>query len=420
MAVNFGVGEEEAVIIDERSGPVRRFLGIAALALGTALIGIMLTVVIPILPNIAAESAHGAGGRFPIQLLIAMPMLGLVLGGLLSTILFAHVSARTVFLGALLLFAAVGAFGAVADMRMLIVSRLVIGIICACLGAASTALIGERVARERRARVLGVQTAASSILAIVAMLVSGRVADAAGWRSSFLIFPAIAIVVFLVALFCSSPSPVRPKVTTMLPKAGNWLAVLKLWPIYLFVVVVNVTAFTTSSQASFVLADEGITSSVGRAQVMSLNQIMIVFAAISFPFVRSWAGSRFMPALILLVMGAGLVMLGANSGLTSAALALAVLGIGNGWLFPYQSSLLLHRASSEVRGQAAGLMVSSQFLADAINPIMLAPIIAAIGLKNTIGSIGVLALVGCACAVLFGVRHAREPEPVGEERLSHG
>ncbi|MDB5736400.1 MAG: transporter [Sphingomonas bacterium] len=420
MAVNIGAGDENAVVIDEASGPVRRFLGIAALALGTALIGIMLTVVIPILPNIAAETAHGGGGRFPIQLLIAMPMLGLVIGGLLSTVLFARVSARTVFLGALLLFAAVGAFGAVADMRMLVISRLVIGMICACLGAASTALIGERVSRERRARVLGIQTAASSILAIGAMLLSGRVADAAGWRSSFLIFPAFAIVIFVIALFCSSPSPVRPKVTTLLAKGGNWPAVFKLWPIYLFVVAVNVTAFTTSSQASFVLADEGITSSIGRAQVMSLNQIMIVIAAISFPFVRGWVGSRFMPALILLVMGAGLVMLGANSGLTSAALALAVLGTGNGWLFPYQSSLLLQRAPGAVRGQAAGLMVSSQFLADAINPLMLAPIIAAVGLKTTIASVGVLALIGCACAVVFGIRYLREPEPAGEERLSHG
>jgi MFS family permease len=169
-----------------------------------------------------------------------------------------------------------------------------------------------------------------------------------------------------------------------------------------------------------VLADEGITSSVGRAQVMSLNQIMIVIAAMSFPLVRNWVGSRFMPALILLVMGAGLVMLGTNSGLTSVALALAVLGTGNGWLFPYQSSLLLQRAPSAVRGQAAGLMVSSQFLADAINPLMLAPIIAAVGLKNTIATIGVIALVGCGCAVVFGIRYLREPEPAVEERLSHG
>lgn len=418
--MNLGAGEEDAVVIDETSGPVRRFLGIAALALGTSLIGIMLTVVIPILPNIAAEAVHGSSGRFSIQLLIAMPMLGLVLGGLLSTVLFARISARTVFLGALLLFAAVGAFGAVADMPMLILSRLVIGMICACLGAASTALIGERVTQKRRARVLGLQTAASSILAIGAMLLSGRIADAAGWRSSFLLFPAIAVVVFLIALFCSSPSPVRPKVSTLLSKGGNWPAVLRLWPIFLFVVAVNVTAFTTSSQASFVLADEGIASSVGRAQVMSLNQIMIVIAAMSFPLVRNWVGSRFMPALILLVMGAGLVMLGTNSGLTSVALALAVLGTGNGWLFPYQSSLLLQRAPSEVRGQAAGLMVSSQFLADAINPLMLAPIIAAVGLKNTIATIGMIALVGCGCAVMFGIRYLREPEPAVEERLSHG
>lgn len=391
-------------------------LGLGVLATGSLLVGAMLTVVIPILPNIAKELARGGSSGVATQILIAMPMLGLVIGGVASSLIFAHVRARTVFLGALLLYGVIGGLGYFVSMPVLIGLRLVMGAISACIGAASTALVGERVAPERRPRVLGWAMAAASVISIIAMLISGRVADAAGWRTSFLVFPGLAGILFLIAFTCTRPSPARVRQGAK-SAAGNWPAVLALWPVFLFVVAVNLTAFTTNSQASFVLAESGVTTSSGRAQVMSFNQIMIVVAALAFPLVRAMVGARFMPTLILLVMGCGLILLGVTQGMTHAAIALAVLGIGNGWLFPFQSSLLLQRASGAVRGQAAGLMVSSQFLADAINPIILGPFVLTLGLRNTIAMVGALALAGCLAALVVGARTERA---LSDRRLSHG
>jgi MFS family permease len=398
----------------------RQLIGLAVLASGSLFAGTMLTVVIPVLPNIAKEIAGPqANLALPTQMLIAMPMLGLVLGGLLSTVIFGRFAARTVFLGAVLLYGVIGMAGMIASTPVLIGSRLLIGMVSACIAAASTAMIGERVAPARRPRVLGFTMAGGSIGAIIAMLISGRVADISGWRSSFLIFPVFALIMFVLAISCSKPSPVRVAQTKPRP-GGNRREIFALWPIFLFVIAVNLTAFTTNSQASFVLAGEGVTSSAGRAQVMSINQLMIVIAALSFPLVRSLVGARFMPALILLVMGTGLALLGVTEGMAHATLALGILGVGNGLLFPYQSSLLLQRASGAVRGQAAGLMVSSQFLADAINPIVLGPIILVLGLKHSIALIGMVALVGCAAAVVVGFRYLSNAEPVREGKLSHG
>lgn len=391
-------------------------LGTGVLACGSLMVGTMLTVVIPILPNIAHELAAGGSTSMPTQILIAMPMLGIVLGGLLSTVIFSHVQARTVFLVALVVYGIVGVLGAVADMSTLIGLRLVMGMVSACIGAASTALVGERVAPERRPRVLGWSMAAATITSIATMLMSGFLADRFGWRSSFLVFPGVAGAMLLIAATCTRPAPPRVR-TAGASGARDWRAIFALWPIFLFVVAVNLTAFTTNSQASFVLAEGGVTTSSGRAQVMSLNQIMIVVAALCFPVVRAGIGARFMPAAILLVMGAGLVMLGVTSGMVNAALALAVLGIGNGWLFPFQSSLLLQRASGAIRGQAAGLLVSSQFLADALNPIILGPFVMTIGLRNTIAMVGGLALAGCLAAIVVGMRTG-EPA-VGDQKLSH-
>ena len=79
-------------------------------------------------------------------------------------------------------------------------------------------------------------------------------------------------------------------------------------------------------------------------------------------------------------------------------IALAMMGIGSGTLFPHQSNLILARAAPEIRGRAVGLMVSNQFLADTINPWVYPPLAGAVGgLPNAIVSVG----VACAIGVVF-------------------
>jgi predicted MFS family arabinose efflux permease len=411
-------GIVEDYVDDGTPRSFRRSLGTAVLAIGSFLVGAMLTIMIPILPNVAKELTGGTN-TLGSQMLIAAPMLGLVIGGLLATMVFARIAPRTVFLGSLVLYGAVGLIGYVADLPTLIASRVLIGAISALIGAASTALVGERVAPENRPRVLGFAVACSSALGIIAMIVSGRVADHAGWRSSFLVFPVLAALVFVVAATCSSPSKARTAMEG--PKPGyNWSGLIALWPIFLFVLVINITAFTTNSQQGFLLAEDGVTAAGTRAMFGGINQAMLVVAAFSFPLVRRLIGFRLIPALILLVMGTGLTLLGTSHGLAGVGFALGVLGIGNGLLFPFQSSIMLQRAAPNVRGQAAGLMVSCQFIADALNPFALAPAIQLIGLRNTIALVGVMALIGCAAAVVIGVRVLSNAEPPKEGQLSHG
>ena len=409
-------GTANDYVPDDTPKSFRRSVGTAVLAIGSFLVGAMLTIMIPILPNVAKELTGGTN-TLGSQMLIAAPMTGLVIGGLAATMIFARFAPRTVFLGALVLYGAVGLVGYVADLPTLIASRLLIGIISALIGAASTALVGERVAPENRPRVLGFAVACSSALGIVAMIISGRVADHAGWRSSFLIFPVLAALVFLIAFTCSSPS--KAGATKAAGGRYNWAALTVLWPIFLFVLLVNITAFTTNSQQSFVLAEDGVTTASVRAMFGGINQAMLVLAAFSFPLVRRLVGFRLIPALILLVMGIGLMLLGTSEGLTGVGLALGVLGIGNGLLFPFQSSMILQRAAPEVRGQAAGLAVSCQFVADALNPFALAPAIQMIGLRNTIAMVGGLALLGCVAAIVIGFRYLTNFEPVGAQ-VSHG
>ena len=391
----------------------REAVGLTAFTVGPMCAGAMLTVLIPILPNISKMLSGGAVGTFSTQALVAAPMFGLVTGGLSATLIFSRFTVRGVFLTALIAYGLLGAFGMIAPAAPLIVSRFLIGFTCACLGAASTAFIGDRVRPERRARVLGLQMAGSSLTAIGAMLLSGFLADRYGWRTSFTIFPVLALVVFVAAAWGTG---VRNDDTHRVPPAalnkGSFALVAALWPFFLFVVAINVAGFTTNSQSSFVLAGEGVTTASGRAGVMGLNQIMLVIGALVFPWVRAFFTSRFMPTVVLVIMATGLLALGLTHGIKPATAALALLGLGNGWLYPFQTSLLLQRAAPNVRGQAAGVMTASQFAADAVNPLLLAPIIAVIGLKAAIAMVGGLALAGAIAAAVFSKASDEPNTPV--------
>jgi hypothetical protein len=92
-------------------------------------------------------------------------------------------------------------------------------------------------------------------------------------------------------------------------------------------------------------------------------------------------------------------------------IGLAILGISNGTLFPHQSTLILARAAPAVRGRAVGLISSNQFFADSLNPFILAPLIAAVGLKSAIATVGMLAGVGLLGALIYGARATNAPLP---------
>lgn len=405
-----------AIPPDEQPAPaellsLRTIIGLAILSLGSFLVGAMLTVVIPVLPNIAREMG-GGDVAVAVQMLIAMPMLGLVLGGFGAGFLFRRFQPRTVFLGGLVAYGLIGVAGFGLSLPLLIGSRLLIGIVAAVIAAASTALVGERVPERLRPRVLGWSVAGAAALGILAMIASGRIADAYGWRTSFLLFPVIAGLMFALVATCSSPSAATIRETTA--GARDWRGLAALWPVFVFVVLVNMTAFTTNSQSSFLLAEIGVDSAQGRAQMMGINQALIFATAILFPVARRLIGMGMLPFAILGIIGGGLLLFARAHDMATAAIGLALLGIGNGLLFPYQSNLLLQRARPDLRGQAAGLVVSCQFLADAINPLILGPVIILFGLRTAIAWVGILTLAGCALALVAGLRsRAATPAPAG-------
>jgi MFS family permease len=410
------VGKLEPETAEPESMLPKGMLGILTIVVmvcGPSIVGMMLTILIPVLPEIVK---HVPGGR---SLLIAMPTAGIVVGGILAGFLLQRMSARNLMLIAIVLFGMIGSLGLVLEGWPLLISRFLIGVVSTWVSAASTTLIGEHIRLKIRSLVLGLQMAGSSLIGIVAMNASGSLNDAYGWHASFALFPLIAVALVIPGALLIPPSRQVVATAERIGKSG-WRLILDMWPLYLFLAVMNATVYTTNSQAPFLMADRGVTTAAVRAHLQSINQIMIVTAAFAYPVTRSLLGTRWIPAFFLTMAASGLVLLGLSQNLTEIGIALAMMGIGSGTLFPHQSNLILARAAPEIRGRAVGLMVSNQFLADTINPWIYPPLAGAVGgLPNAIVAVGLACAVGVLFALGYGARSTNAPLPDGAKSFGH-
>ncbi len=444
-------------------------LTIAIMVCGPAMNGMMLTIVLPILPNIAKDVV---GGR---DVLIAMPTMGIVAGGVIAGFLlgsvsvrtlvvwaivsaltaaggllsglFAHayfyviallpvaitmggmlayliapISSRTLMLSTVALFGVVGLSGMVLQGIPLLASRFLIGVVSTCAAASSITMIGEHIPQSIRPRVLGFQMAGSSLIGIVAMVTSGNLNDRFGWHASFILFPVIAFIVLSLGIPLI-PRSARPASGEAIQTVGGkpaWKLLLDMWPLYLLLFAMHATAYTPNSQSTFVMAANGIDRAGIRAWVQATNQAAIVLAAFSYPLTRRLLGTRWIPAFFLTMMATGLVLLGSSHGIVVVCVALAFLGTGNGTLFPHQSNLVLARAAPEIRGRAVGLISSNQFLADSINPFIFPQLAIAVGgLHNAIITVGLVAGVGALAAFAYGSRATNMAVPEGAKGFGH-
>jgi MFS family permease len=397
-------------------GGILGIITIIVMVCGPSMVGMMLTILIPVLPEIAKEVPVGR------SMLIAMPTMGIVVGGIAAGFLLSRASARTIMLSMIAVFGVVGMAGMVLQGWPLLISRFLTGVVATCVSASSTTLVGEHISLDKRPRVLGLQMAGSSIAGIIAMNLSGMLSDSFGWRASFALFPAIAILLLIPGVLLIPRARSAGTVTAMADKGAKsaWRLILDMWPLYLFLLAMHATVYTSNSQTPFLLADQGVTSAAVRSRLQSINQIMIVLSAFAYPLTRRFLGTRWIPAFFLTMAAAGLVTLGLSHDLLQVGIALALMGIGSGTLFPHQSNLVLARAAPEIRGRAVGLMVSTQFLADSINPWVYPPLSSAVGgLPNALIVVGLLCVVGIVVALGYGARATNMAVPEGAKTYGH-
>ena len=373
-----------------------------ALMAGTALMSLLFGALGPVLPLMAADL--GKGGVFTAQMMMSTPAMGVIVGGLLSGWLAERLGAKTLLIAMLVGYAIIGSSGLyLTAIPILLASRLLLGVCVAAIGTSINTLIGELFDEKKRARLLGFQGGVAGLTSVAALLSSGMLGQAFGWRAAFAIY-LIALPLIFFAMLIPAPQAVMRHDPDRLADPRIKRELIGLWPIWLLIFPAYVALFMNAIQISLLLADGGVTSAAVRGGVISASSIASAISGAAYGALYMRLTTRAITALLLSLMAAGYLLIGSGPGLPFIILGVGLGGLGGGILSPHVAAYLLRRASPAARPRAIGFMLTVLFVGDFLNPILVAPIKSAFGIHGAFLVVSGLLVIAATVAAASGKR----------------
>ncbi len=376
----------------------RGWIAVAVMLSSAPCLALMFTATSPVLPLIAAHFALAGrpafalfgleiDGKFFAQLMQNVPSAGLILGGGSTGWAIDKYGVRRVLLWSLAAFILLGSAGLYIDNAVwLLVSRFGLGFAAVAFGSATIWLIGGRFDDAGRARILSYRNIAGSIFGMVWLLAAGHATEAFGWNAAFALFllPAILIPAALVSI--RQPGGASQAARA----AGKQVSLRFLWPFLFVGVMLAVAMMMTSTQMAFLLAENGITGAARVSNIMVAGSAANMVGSVLYSLLGPRLGVRPNYSVSALLLGLGGITLGLSHDAMTAMIGGSLTGMGAGWLIPHFSRMILGSAPAEARGRAVGLFYSAIYLGDFLNPFIIRPVAAGIGIHHTFLLVGSL------------------------------
>lgn len=377
---------------------LRDWIAILVMLSSAPSLGLIFTAMSPILPLIAAHFAAAGGAAIAVpalglaidgplfaQFISTMPSVGLMLGGAPAGFAIDRFGARSVLLVAVVAFAFFGSAGLyVENAVLLLASRFALGFAAVTFGAATVWLIGARFEGPGRARALAYRNLAGGVGGFVSILLAGQAGEIGGWHATFGLY-LLPLLVIPAALFAIPPTPP--------PRRGADKAVpteflVHLWPLYATVIALSVVMMMNTAQLSFLLADNGLTGPGAQSRVIVASSIMTMVGSLLYSVLGPRLGARLNYSMIAAALGFGVLATGLSHQAMWTRLGVGLTGFGVGYMVPHFARLVLDRAPAAARGRAVGLNFSSIYFGDFINPFIVRPITAAVGIHGAFMIVG--------------------------------
>jgi MFS family permease len=347
----------------------------------------------PAMPKLLAHFSGTPGAAVLTPLVATAPGACVALLAPAAGLLADRIGRRKTALAALALFIVSGLAPLVLDgLWLILASRLVLGVANAALLTIGTTLIGDYFEGETRRRWLAINGVAGSLLISLAMLAGGVLAER-GWRGPFLL-DLLAVPVFVLALFQlfepaqhHHPAPETASLAGPFPwRSLGVLAATTLAGSVLF--------YAEAVQIGLVLDAAGLRSSsliaaIGAAASIGYPLGSVVFCRLA----RTWPPAA-MSTMAWLLIGAGLVGLGALPDYRAIGLCAFVQQVGGGVLI----TLLIHqcyeRFPFRYRARSMGVWAAFFFAGQFASPLLVSAAGAPLGgLRPAISALGVFALL---------------------------
>ncbi len=394
----------EAEAVPPRKLTTRDYLAMAVMVSGGWWMALIFTAIAPILSNMADDLGGEKNGYWIGQLTMTIPDIGIILGGPLAGLIVERFSARMLLFASFGLYAAAGASGMIVhDSFSMLSTRLLVGFSGAGIATSTTALIGNRFEGKTRITALGLWSAFGALGGFLSALMAGWIAKVGGgWHAPFILY-ALAVVPLVMALFVlpARQGPVAKAEKTQAP------SIWKLWPLYAGMIPIYVAVFMTGVQLSFLLGANRIDDPVTQSWVIATASFGSILGAGCFAFLRPHLGGRGSMLFFIGLMAAGNFIMPMTVNPVLMAIGAAFNGAGGGMANPFFAAVLIERAPVAARGRAIGLLYTTQFFGEFMNPFVVTPLAGPLGIHGAFFAVSALLAAG---AVAVAVHRTRKPQ----------
>jgi MFS family permease len=369
------------------------------------------TLFAPVLPKIIEHFAAIPNASILAPLALVTPALFVALLAPLAGVLADKLGRKRLALWAISIYAIAGVTPVWLDnLYAIIASRVVVGIAEAGVMTASTALICDYFAGERRAHWLSLQFGSASFVATICFGVAGFLGGF-GWRTPFLVYAATALFIPLILVLIFEPKRAERSAaiveapTGYRPWNGRFAVCMGL------TLLCGMLFYVTPVHISLVLTERGISDPGLLGLASAVGSLGVVCGAIFFRYqTRRSIGALLLVAMAL--QARGFVLLKSQASLPGNIAGMFINNIGCGISLPLVLAFTMSKLPENYRGRASGLWTSVFFIGQFICPLVVGA--AAEGAGGMVPAMALFAGITLFAAAGFGIwlwlgRSLREP-----------
>jgi len=343
---------------------------------------------VPVLPLLLEEFKTTPGSSFLVPIALTIPALCVALFSPVAGWASDKIGRKKLLVVALLVYAISGSFPLLlTDLKQIIASRFVLGIVEAAIMTVATALIGDYFTGERREKWIGIQIATGSFAAIILIAAGGFLGETFGSRGPFLLY-VLAIPIAVAAAFILFEPLERTSGPDIQTESFPLKAVV---PLVLITGGVGLLFYSMIVQLGPILQLSGSVSPAMIGIAGAAANLGVVVGSLLFRRSIGRTGPTLLAAGLAL-SAIGYAGTGSVDSFIGIALFAVVACVGSGVMLPNMLAWIMRHLPNEMRGRGIGFWTGAFFLGQFAAPII------ATALSERMGGLANMLLVYAAFA----------------------
>lgn len=371
----------------------------AVILAGGPAISLATSLIQAVLPAIQADLARGPDDAFLVKMLVGVNTLAMAIGAALTGFLVDRFGLKRVIAANYALYAIAGTAPVyLTDLRLLLISRFLLGLAAAGAVTGSIIIINARMMGDRRAAWLGYYNAVAQFGSVVLNPLSGKLGEIS-WHWAFAIYGiaapfALVALTALDSLVNRPPPSEQPLFERSVAAVSGFISWFPL-RFLLLGLCLGMIVYIPAVYLPFRMHELGMDNPFHISLVLTGDIIAGTLAALLYGTAKRFLSEYQAFAISVGLGGLGLLIAALSPNVPVLVVGAVIFGMGVGWVQPNLMFVLAGRVDRERQGRAAGLVKSSVYLGSPVAVVLVEPV------ARSSGAPGALLAAVALAAMLF-------------------